>query len=80
MFAKVLALVVAALVVWTIAARPSGAHGDRRRSTASSRTTRSGRSPSTHYSGDVRDAVWRIQKANHLSGATIQPGERLLLP
>ena len=51
-----------------------------RRSTASGRTTRSGRSRPSHYSGDVRDAIWRIQKANHLSGATIQPGERLLFP
>jgi hypothetical protein len=79
MFAKVLALVVAALVVWTIAARPSGAHGD---------TTYYRVQPydtlwtiaSTHYGGDVREAIWRIQEANDISGATIHPGERLLLP
>ena len=33
-----------------------------------------------HYGGDVRDAIYRIEQANHLSGATITPGQRLLLP
>jgi len=28
----------------------------------------------------VREAVWRIQQANHLPDSTIHPGERLLLP
>ena len=79
MFAKVLAIVVAALVVWTIAARPSGAHGDKAFYRVQAYDTLWSIA-SDHYSGDVRDAVWRIQKANHLSGATIQPGERLVLP
>ena len=33
-----------------------------------------------HYGGDVRNAVWQIQQANHLGGSGIAPGERLLLP
>ena len=70
---------VAALVVWTIAARPSGAHGPKT-STAVKPYDTLWTIASTHYGGDVRDAIWRIQKANHLAGATIQPGERLLLP
>ena len=32
------------------------------------------------YAGDPRDAILRVQQANHLSGATIVPGETLLLP
>ena len=79
MFAKVLALVVAALVVWTIAARPSVAHGDKTTYRVQPHDTLWGIA-SSHYGGDVRDAVWRIQRANHLSDATIQPGERLVLP
>ncbi len=35
---------------------------------------------STHYGGDVREAIWEIQRANHLPGATIHPGEALVLP
>ena len=35
---------------------------------------------SSHYGGDVREAIWRIQQANHLPDATIHPGERLVLP
>jgi hypothetical protein len=33
-----------------------------------------------HYGGDVRDAVWRIERANHLHGADIRAGQRLVLP
>ena len=79
MFAKALALVVAALVIWTIAAGPSGAHGDPvvyRVKTYDTLWTIA----SAHYGGDVREAVWRIQQANHLTDPTIHPGERLLLP
>ena len=45
--------------------------GARRRSRWSrraSRTTRSGRSRGAHYGGDIRDAIWRIEQANHLAG------------
>ena len=79
MFAKALALALAALVIWTIAARPSGAHGRKTFYRVQPYDTLWGIA-STHYAGDPRDAVYRIQKANHLSGATIQPGERLVLP
>ena len=33
-----------------------------------------------HYRGDVRDAVWQIQHANHLATTSLRPGERLVLP
>ena len=79
MFAKVLALVFAALVVWTIVARPSGANGDRTVYRVQPYDTLWSIA-SAHYAGDPRDGVWRIQKANHLGDATIQPGERLVLP
>jgi hypothetical protein len=79
MFAKILALVVSALVVWTIAARPSGAHGDRTSYRVQPYDTL-WTIASTHYGGDVREAVWRIQQANDLPDATIHPGERLVLP
>ena len=33
-----------------------------------------------HYAGDAREAVWEIQERNDLSGATINPGQVLVLP
>jgi hypothetical protein len=79
MFAKVTALVLTALVVWTIAARPSGAHGDKSFYRVQPYDTL-WTIASSHYGGDLREAIWRIQQANHMPDATIQPGERLLLP
>jgi len=33
----------------------------------------------SHYGGDTREAVWRLQDRNHI-GTLVQPGERLVLP
>ena len=33
-----------------------------------------------HYAGDPREGVWEIEQTNRLPGATIQPGQRLVLP
>lgn len=33
-----------------------------------------------HYGGDTREAVYRLEDANHLAGALVRPGQRLLLP
>jgi LysM repeat protein len=34
----------------------------------------------THYGGDPREAVYRIEQANHLADATIHAGQILDLP
>jgi LysM repeat protein len=31
-------------------------------------------------SGDVREGVWQIEQGNHLTSATLYPGERLRVP
>ncbi len=75
----VLALAAAALVVWSIVARPSGAHGPKvvyRVEPYDTLWTIA----QAHYAGDVRDAIWQIQRANHLDGSAIAPGEKLVLP
>ena len=33
-----------------------------------------------HYHGDVRDAIWRIERANHLHGPDVHAGQTLVLP
>jgi hypothetical protein len=83
MFAKrlihIVALAAAVLVVWSIAARPSGAHGPKTYYRVKPYDTLWSIAQS-HYGGDVRGAVWQIQQVNHLGGSGIAPGERLLLP
>jgi nucleoid-associated protein YgaU len=33
-----------------------------------------------HYTGDPRQAVWKLQHENHLAGGTLTPGQVLRLP
>lgn len=79
MFAKILILAVAALVVWSAVARPSGAHCHKVTYRVQAYDTL-WTIASTHYGGDLRGAVWQIQQANHLADAAIRPGELLVLP
>ena len=83
MFAKPLlravALAAVALLIWSVAARPSGAHGPKVVYRVKPYDTLWTIAQS-HYGGDVRDGVWQIQQANHLAGDAIAPGERLVLP
>ena len=84
MFGKTLitriALIVgAALLVWSIAARTSQAHGTRQVITVHPHQTLWAIA-AAHYAGDTRDAIWRIERANHLAGADISVGQKLILP
>jgi LysM repeat protein len=79
MFAKILVLAASALVVWSVVARPSGAHGHKvvyRVQPYDTLWTIA----SSHYSGNAAAAVWQIEQANHLAGTMITPGEKLVLP
>ena len=79
MFARVLVLAGLALLIWSVVARPSGAHGHRtvyRVQPYDSLWTIA----SKHYGGDVRESVWQIESANHLVGPGIRPGQVLVLP
>jgi len=79
MFAKIAIFATLGLLAWAAGAHPLGAHGQK----ASYRVR-----PydtlwtiaSSHYAGDVREGVWRIETANHLGGTMIRPGQVLLLP
>ena len=79
MFVKILILAGFTLVVWSAVARPSGAHGHRVTYRVHAYDTL-WTIASAHYAGDVRDAVWRIQHANHLTGSALRPGAVLVLP
>jgi len=79
MFVRIALVVGIAVLVWSAVARSSTAHGPRRVVTVQPYETMWSIAERT-YGGDVRDAVWRIERANHLDGADLQPGQRLVLP
>lgn len=76
---RIALIVGAALLVWSVAARTSQAHGNRQVITVRPYQTL-WTIAAAHYAGDVRSAVWQIERANHLSGADISVGETLVLP
>lgn len=76
---RIALIVGAALLVWSITARTSQAHGNRQVITVRPYQTLWSIA-AAHYAGDVRDAVWRIERANHLAGADITVGQKLTLP
>ena len=79
MFARViLILAVAALVVAVAARQSSGAGHQQTYVVQPGDTVWS--IATAHYAGDPRDGVWKIEKRNRLAGATIQPGQQLVLP
>jgi nucleoid-associated protein YgaU len=79
MFVKILLITGAAILVWSAVARPSGAHGHKVTYRVQAYDT-VWTIATKHYGGDTRDAVWQIESANHLQGATISPGQLIVLP
>jgi nucleoid-associated protein YgaU len=79
MFVKAFIIAGLALLLWSAVARPSGAHGHKVTYRVQAYDTL-WTIASAHYGGDVRDAVWQIQAANHLASSAIRPGQRLVLP
>jgi nucleoid-associated protein YgaU len=79
MFVRIFILVGIAVLVWSATARSSQAHGAKQVVTVKPSDTLWSIAE-RHYGGDVRDAIWRIEKANHLQGADVGVGQRLVLP
>jgi LysM repeat protein len=79
MFARTLILVGIAVLVWSAMARSSNAHGTKQVVTVRPYETL-WTIAQRHYAGDVRDAIWRIEQANHLRSADVRVGQKLVLP
>jgi len=79
MFVRILLLVGAAVLAWSAVARSTQAHGPREVITVRPNDSLWSIAR-THYAGDVREAIWRIERANHLPGADVMAGQRLVLP
>ena len=79
MFVRILLIVGIAVLAWSAMARSSNAHGAKQVVTV--RAYQSLWSiAEQHYGGDVRDAVWQIERANHLRSADVRVGQTLVLP
>jgi nucleoid-associated protein YgaU len=79
MFVRILLIVGMAVLVWSAMARSSNAHGAKQVVTVRAYETLWSIAQQ-HYAGDVRDAVWQIEKANHLPSADVRVGQTLVLP
>ena len=79
MFGKILLISALALIAWAIVARASHGAGAEVRYTVKPGDTLWAIAAS-HYAGDPRDAIYRIDHRNHLAGSLLVPGQRLLLP
>ena len=79
MFGRIVIVVVAAVLLWAVLARDTGASG-----TPQHHRVRAGETlwtiAAARYGGDPRAGVWKLQQANGLASATIVPGQRLLIP
>jgi nucleoid-associated protein YgaU len=79
MFVRIALIVGIAVLAWSAIARSSTAHGPRQVVTVRPYETLWTIAQRT-YGGDVRDGVWRIERANHLRGADVRVGQTLVLP
>jgi LysM repeat protein len=79
MFARMVIMVGVAVFVWSALVRPAGSHPAKQVYVVEPYDTLWSIAASS-YAGDTRDAVYRIQPANHLPGATLRAGQTLVLP
>ena len=79
MFARLALVLFVALFLWAVFVRPSqGASPERVYVVQPYDTLWS--IATSHYGGDPREAVWRLRQRNGLPGATLQPGQQIVLP
>jgi len=79
MFGKIILIAALTLIAWAVVARASQGAGPSVRYTVRPGDTLWSIAVG-HYAGDPRDGIWKIERRNHLSGALISPGQKLLLP
>jgi LysM repeat protein len=79
MFPRLFILLLAVSLLVGVVARPSGSAGKPVRYVVRPTDTLWSIAAS-HYAGDPREGIWKLQHRNHLHGTTLVPGQRLVLP
>ena len=79
MFARILLVMLVAVLAWSLVVHSSRGAGGERAYVVRPSDTLWGIA-AKHYAGDVREGVWRLQRRNGLGTPTIRPGQRLVLP
>jgi LysM repeat protein len=79
MFGKILMLAALVLIAWAIVARASQGAGPTVRYTVRPGDTLWSIAVS-HYAGDPREAIYRIDRKNRLRDSMLVPGQSLVLP
>jgi hypothetical protein len=79
MFVKLTTVFGVAAMAWALLPHASnGAGGERVYVVRPSDTLWS--IAASHYAGDTRAAIWKLEERNGLRSALVRPGERLVLP
>jgi nucleoid-associated protein YgaU len=79
MFARLAIVAAAAIFVWTGLTGAADSHGPKQVYVVRQHDTLWDIA-AARYAGDVREAIYRIQRANDLDGGVLRPGQRLILP
>lgn len=79
MFGRIVIVVLALALLLSIVARAGQSAGPERRYVVKPGDTLWAIAL-RQYGGDPREAVWEIRDRNSLAGATVQPGQVLVLP
>jgi LysM repeat protein len=79
MFVKFIGVLLAGIVIWAVAAHSSNGAGRPHIYTVKRYDTLWSIA-SSHYGGDPRAAIYRLEERNDLAGTVVQPGQKLVLP
>ena len=79
MFVKFIGVVLAVLAAWAITAHSSNGAGRPQLYTVKPYDTLWSIA-SSHYGGDPRGAIYRLEQRNGLDGTVVRPGQKLVLP
>ena len=80
MFVRIALIVGIAVLAWSAVARSSSAHGPKQVVTVRPYDTLWSIAAAAATAATSATAIWRIERANHLSGADVRVGQKLVLP
>ncbi len=79
MFPRILILFLVVAFLVSVYARPSDGAGPEQHYVVHATDTLWSIAAS-HYAGDPREAIWKLEQRNGLTRTTLVPGQRLVLP